>query len=63
MDMMSLRFLCQAGLKHVRHCQFAEKYACDYKKARLKHWRASKVAVWRHLHSQSGIKFTKESYK
>ena len=35
MDVMSLRILCWAGLKHVRCCQSAGKYVHDFKKAHL----------------------------
>ena len=42
---MSPHILYQAGLKHVRCCQVARKYARDYKKAQLKHWRACRDAL------------------
>ena len=45
MDMMSLRILCKARLKRMHHCQFAGKYAQDYKKALLKCWRAFRGIV------------------
>ena len=35
MDVMSLRILCQAGLKRARCCQFAGKYSRDYKNTLL----------------------------
>ena len=58
MDVMSLCILWQAGLKHMCHCKFMGKYVCDYKTAQLKHWHICRDGWWRHIHSQSGIKFS-----
>ena len=44
--------------KRTSCCQVAGKYARDYKKAQLKRWRTCREALWRHVHSQSGMKFS-----
>ena len=62
MDVMSLRILCQAGLKHVLNCQFtAGNYACRMRlqkvaDSQLKCWRACRDALRRRVHSRSRIK-------
>ena len=60
MDVMSLRILCYAGLKCGGCCQFAGKYAHDYKR---RGWNAdAHVEMRYHVCSWSGRKFNATIY-
>ena len=51
-------YLWVLGLKYVCSYQFTRKYAHDYMKSWLKCWCTCGDSLWRHVHSQCGIKFS-----
>ena len=53
MDVMSLRILCEAGLKCAL-LSVCGKYMCNYKRAWLKPYQPCRDTLRHHVHSQSG---------